>query len=250
MQPTPQNGAADAERLGSMNMVDELGFAASRYALGLLLPEDMVRLADLALSDGHYSEPIAELAEYRTDKHPSKGDVEPAFLRWLRESRVPLPSHEDAVWHLLRLAIAGIVRGKVSPLEGLVEVHQIYSQTPFPERYGLAALCAAYWVHDELESRPLDVAFRGSQGPEAIAELESHVRDLAEVWWKVYGPSPAFSLESPEAARLALVGVPFQDLRLERLVSPRASLSNPLRVALAGAIAVLIVALVWLVASI
>ena len=231
-----------------MNMVDELGFAASRYALGLLLPEDMVRLADLALSDGHYSEPVAELAEYRTDKHPSKGDVEPVFLKWLRESGIPLPSHEEAVWHLLRLVIGRIVRGEVSPLEGLVEVRQIYRETPLPERYGLAALYAAYWVHDELESRPLDVAFRGSRGPQAIAELESHVRDLADTWWKVYGPSPVFSLESPEAARLSSAGVSFQDSRLERLVSPRASLSIPRRAALAGAIAVLIVALIWLVA--
>jgi hypothetical protein len=204
-----------------MNIVDELRFAASRYTLGLLLPEDMVRVADLALSDGHYSEPIAALAEYRFNKHPSKGDVEPVFLEWLRESGVPLPSLDEAVWRLLRLAIGRIVRGEVLPLEGLAEVGQIYGRAPFPERHGLAALYAAYWVHDELETRPLDVAFRGSQAPKAIAELENHVRELAEIWWKVYGPSPAFGLESPEAARLASVEVPFRDLGLERWVSQR-----------------------------
>ena len=228
-----------------MSIVDELRLAASRHALGLLSPEEMVRLADSALTDGHYSGPIDELATYRLALHPSTVELEPIFLKWLEESGVPFPNPEEAAWSLLRMTIGRIVRGEVPPLHGLGEVVQVCLRTPDPERLGLGALYAAHSVQDELADGPVTKEHREDGRADALAQLEYHVGELFHTWWKVYGPSPSLSPESPEAARLRGPVPPTADIDQPRSVPPWRSRIYVIAYSVWVAIVVAAIALFW-----
>lgn len=185
-----------------MNLAAELKLAASRHALGLLPPEEMVRLADAALSHGHYSDRMDALAMHRFSPHPSALEVAPMFLEWLDESGIPLPSAEDAGWDLSRMAIGRIVREEIPPLRGLDEVARVCRRTQDPERFGLGALYAAYLVRGEPADAPFAKDRHQGGAAEALNEQASYVRELCDTWWKVFGPSPSLGPDSPEAARL------------------------------------------------
>jgi hypothetical protein len=185
-----------------MNLADELRMAASRHALGLLSPEEMVRLADAALDDGHYSGPIDALAMHRSSPHPSAVELAPIFIEWLEETGVQLPSPDEAAWNLLRFAIRRIVRNEVPPLRGLGDVIQVGFGMQEPDRFDLRALYAAHRLKDELDDTRLGEEHPGRGGDGVPAELESYVRQLCDIWWRVHGPSPSLSPSSPEAARL------------------------------------------------
>src|SRR4051794_26516821 len=105
--------------LGVSRLMDNLNLIASRYVLDLLRPEEIVQLADRALTCGQYSAEAAELADLRTERHPSSAAVVPLFLAWLRGRGIELPNVADAAWKLLTHYIGRIVHGRVPPLEGL-----------------------------------------------------------------------------------------------------------------------------------
>ena len=190
--------------------MDDLNLIASSYVLDLLRPEDIVQLADRALTSGQYSAEVAELADLRTERHPSSAAVVPLFLAWLRAYGIELPNIEDAAWKLLTHHIGQIVHGRVPPLQGLVSVVETLYDSALPDgrsnnveqRFGVVALCAAYSAMEDLHEYPEHASIRGKLGTEAMAELASYVSKVAEIWWKIYGPSPVFAVESSEAQLL------------------------------------------------
>jgi hypothetical protein len=190
--------------------MDDLNLIASSYVLDLLRPEEVVQLADKALTSGQYSAEAAELADLRTERHPSSAAVVPLFLAWLRAHGIELPNIEDAVWKLLTHHIGQIVHGRVPPLEGLVSVVETLYYSALPngrssdveQQFGVIALCTAYSAMEDLHEYPEHASIRGKLGIEAMTELSSRVRKLAEIWWKTYGPAPVFALDSPEAKLL------------------------------------------------
>ena len=207
--------------------MDEWRLVASKYVLRLLLPAEMITLADDSLNRGLYSQAAADLAELRTDRHPSDGEVIPLFLEWLREMGIQLPSPTDATWTLLRHQIGRIVRGDVPALQGLVAVAEVCQSPAFPEdassRYigqpfGVTALYAAYATREDLDARPQYVAFRGKHGSEGVAELTSHVERLAKLWWRTHGPSSELAPNSPEASVLISAEVPYHERQLTDLI--------------------------------
>src|SRR4051812_12346156 len=177
--------------------MDDLNLIASSYVLGLLRPEEIVQVADRALTSGQYTAEIAELADLRTERHPTTAVVAPLFLAWLRERGIELPDVEDAAWKLVTHHIGQIVHEWVPPLQGLVSVVETLHDSvllnhrfsDIEQRFGVIALCGAYSAMEDLHDCPEQVSIRGKFGTEAMAELASYVSELAEVWWKTYGPS-------------------------------------------------------------
>src|SRR5690349_4616390 len=168
--------------------MDDLNLIASSYVLGLLPPEEIVQIAERALSSGQYSAEIAELADLRTERHPTTAVVVPLFLAWLRERGIELANVEDAAWKLVTHHIERIVHERVPPLQGLVSVVETlyYSVLSCPrsseieQRFGVIALCRAYSAMEDLHDCPEQVSIRGKFGVEAMAELASYVSQLAD----------------------------------------------------------------------
>jgi hypothetical protein len=112
-----------------------LRLAAARHALWLASAEELIETADALLTCGVYSHALGELGTLRSSLW---GDVEPLFLRALKEFQVARPSPEEAARVLISHWIYRIAEEVASPLEELSRCfHETYGEAQYPSLAGL-----------------------------------------------------------------------------------------------------------------
>jgi len=163
----------------------DLQLAAARYILGDLPSDELARIADALLDQGVYSLAIGELA---TTRHPLMADAGPLFEQALQDLNVEMPSHEEAVWVLLRHHIGRIAYEDVAPRDGLQFMLDVYdrahlnanSHTYVGDSHGIERLIGAYWAYEDLLARPAGQALETHS--EEIRDLDDVVVRAATEW--------------------------------------------------------------------
>ena len=127
---------------------------AARHVLGVVHSWEFPPVADRALSDGLYSDALAELASI---VNPAMCEVAPVFARAMTELGMPTPSRSEAAWCVAEDCIRRIAAGHEEPVHplSLLEAVCSASQDVFPNRayvgdgLDLGGLIEIFWYYFE-----------------------------------------------------------------------------------------------------
>lgn len=101
---------------------DKLQLIASKMALDLILPEELIRAGVDALEDGLDSKTLRILAGLNETQIDEAGTT---FDRALVELNIHKPSKREAVLQLTRETARDILSGKISPYEGAKRIWRL-----------------------------------------------------------------------------------------------------------------------------
>ena len=97
------------------------------------------------LGDGIESTNVAVLAGFAFEKHAHPADIHEYFQRSVEELELAMPTNDECVKAFARSVCNEVVRGEVSPTEGLDELNYICIHLEYAEEY-----LEFYHLHDEI----------------------------------------------------------------------------------------------------
>ncbi|CAG0948953.1 hypothetical protein PHYC_00071 [Phycisphaerales bacterium] len=172
--------------LATNNPIETLRLYAAALSLGLLHSEDLPTIADRALSDGVYSDSLAELAN---TANPMMSEVGPLFRAAFAELGIgPMP-RKDAAWLLTRRCVQLLLDESRPPRQTLTVLRMIVDAArdvlPDFEYCGsgldVGRLYAYSWSYDE----PNENCFEGriiTSEVKRHAILDHNTRMEAREW--------------------------------------------------------------------
>ena len=138
----------------AVNPLEPLRLTAARHVLGLAHSWEIPPVADRALSDGLYSDTLAELAAVA---EPTMTVVAPLLVRTLAELGLPAPSPTEAAWYLAAHCIRRIASEEEPPLVPLSLLQEVHSaaRAVMPDKsyvgegLDLGGLLGIFWSYFE-----------------------------------------------------------------------------------------------------
>lgn len=172
--------------LSTADPIETLGLHAAAFSLGLLWSEDLPLAADRALSQGLYSESLAELANTTA---PIMSEAGPLFSRAMGELGIGTGSREASARRLARHCIRQALTDSCSPRDALGLLNDVVNaaQDVLPDsKYvgsalDVGRLCSLFWSYGE----PNENCFEGRiihDESERQAILDRLVREESRAW--------------------------------------------------------------------
>lgn len=144
----------------------DINVLKARYVLGQATPEQIVATADDLLNEGVYSDSLAQLLVAPT----SRDEIEPVFLRALRELNEALPSRHDAIMTVARAHAREIADGRIRPYEGAKVIWRELANLPDADP-SLRVFIGAASEWEDLGTPPIE--------PKLLREVENLIVEEA-----------------------------------------------------------------------
>ena len=168
-----------------------LRLAAARHALGLTTSDELIATADALLDCGVYSYALGELG---TARNAVMYDVEPLFLRALKEFNIPRPSAEEAAAIVVRHCIFNIAEEATSPLDALRQFFgTVYRPvmldgcgTTIEPSPGGRELINLVNVYDDIEGFDYGSYLTPEEREQRLASLARRTRAFADDWTRAH----------------------------------------------------------------
>lgn len=185
------------------NPLESIRLIAAKYTLGLAHSWEVSPIADQALSDGLYSDALADLAAIAD---PTRAEVTPLLQRVTVELGLPTPSRVEAAWYLAHHCIHRIVSENEPPLVPLTLLNDVSfaAEDVLPNKrhvgdgLDLGSLIGLFWSY----SAPNENYYEAEQRlitdeVERQALLDRLAREECRLWLARHSPSNQFENESP-----------------------------------------------------
>lgn len=161
---------------------------AAQCVLGLARSWDLPPVADRALSDGVYTDSLAELAAVA---EPTLAELVPLVERTIVELGLPPPSRPDAAWYLATHYIGRVALGDEPPLVPLTLLIQLSyaiddvlpNSSFMGDGFDLGRLIGIFWSYTEANENYYHPERRLiTDEAERHALLDRHAREEGRSW--------------------------------------------------------------------
>ena len=127
----------------------------AHWVAGDAFTEQLVDWATRALTAGHDSPALRELASTDLEESPRLEGISETFQRALDDLGIAMPEKQDHLRRYLHLIAKQIVEGTVDPRSGVEEIH-LRVLTPLEHPQDLMSWCYLWEGNDARCTRPLE----------------------------------------------------------------------------------------------